>query len=56
MVMRKPVIDFIANQLAPSDLATVMYPLTPVDAHVTHNHQGVINTMENSRPQTTTSP
>jgi hypothetical protein len=28
------VMDFIANQLAPSDLATVMYPLTPVDAAV----------------------
>ena len=45
--MRKPVIDFIANQLAPSDLATVMYPLTPVDAAVlTRNHQGIINTVE----------
>jgi VWFA-related protein len=47
MVMRKPVIDFIANQLAPSDLATVMYPLTPVDAAVlTRNHQGIINAVE----------
>ena len=47
MVMKKPVIDFIANQLAPSDLVTVMYPLTPVDAAVlTRNHQGVINTVE----------
>ena len=45
--MRKPVIDFIANQLAPSDLATVMYPLTPVDAAVlTRNHQGIINAVE----------
>ena len=47
MSMKKPVIDFIANQLAPSDLATVMYPLTPVDAAVlTRNHQGIINTVE----------
>jgi VWFA-related protein len=47
MSMRKPVIDFIANQLAPSDLATVMYPLTPVDAAVlTRNHQGIINAVE----------
>jgi VWFA-related protein len=47
MAMRKPVIDFIANQLAPSDLATVMYPLTPVDAAVlTRNHQGIINAVE----------
>ena len=45
--MKKPVIDFIANQLAPGDLATVMYPLTPVDAAVlTRNHQGIINTIE----------
>ena len=45
--MRKPVIDFIANQLAPSDLVTVMYPLTPVDAAVlTRNHQGIINAVE----------
>ena len=47
MVMRKPVVEFIANQLAPSDLATVMYPLTPVDAAVlTRNHQGIINAVE----------
>jgi VWFA-related protein len=47
MSMRKPVMDFIANQLAPSDLITVMYPLTPVDAAVlTRNHQGVINAVE----------
>ena len=47
MVLKKPVIDFIANQLGPSDLATVMYPLTPLDAMVlTRNHQGIINTVE----------
>ena len=47
MSMKKPVIDFIANQLAPGDLATVMYPLTPVDAAVlTRNHQGIINAVE----------
>src|SRR6476620_3447351 len=32
MVLKKPVVDFIANQLGPGDLATVMYPLTPLDA------------------------
>ena len=32
MAVRKPVIDFIANQLAPNDLIGVMYPLTPIDA------------------------
>jgi VWFA-related protein len=47
MSMRKPVMDFIANQLAPNDLAGVMYPLTPLDAAViTRNHQGVINAVE----------
>ena len=47
MTMKKPVVEFIANQLAPNDLATVMYPLTPVDAAVlTRNHQGIINTVE----------
>ena len=47
MAMRKPVMDFIANQLAPSDLATVMYPLTPVDAAVlTRNHQSIINAID----------
>ena len=45
--VRKPVIDFINNQLSPSDLIAVMYPLTPIDAVVlTRNHQGVINTIE----------
>lgn len=47
MALKKPVVDFIANQLAPNDLATVMHPLTPVDAMVlTRNHQGIINTVE----------
>ena len=47
MAMRKPVIDFIVNQLSANDLATVMYPLTPVDAAVlTRNHQGIINAVE----------
>ena len=45
--VKKPVVDFIANQLAPGDLVGVMYPLTPVDAVVVNrNHQGVINTVE----------
>lgn len=47
MVLKKPVIDFIANQLGPSDLLGVMHPLTPIDgAVVTGNHQGVINAVE----------
>jgi VWFA-related protein len=47
MSVKKPVVDFIANQLAPGDLVGVMYPLTPVDAAVVNrNHQGVINAVE----------
>ena len=55
MSVKKPVVDFIANQLAPSDLVGVMYPLTPIDAAVlTRNHQGVINTVEKFRAASTT--
>jgi VWFA-related protein len=47
MSVKKPVVDFIANQLSPNDLISVMHPLTPTDAVVlSRNHQGVINTVE----------
>src|SRR5688500_18518454 len=47
MSVKRPVVEFIANQLAPGDLVGVMYPLTPIDAVlVNRNHQGVINTVE----------
>ena len=47
MSVRKPLMEFIANQLSPNDLVSVMYPLTPIDAvTLTRNHQGVINTIE----------
>ena len=47
MSVKKPVVEFIANQLAPGDLLGVMYPLTPIDAVVLNrNHQGVISTVE----------
>lgn len=47
MAMKKPVVDFISNQLSPSDLVGVMYPLTPLDAAVVNrNPQGVINAVE----------
>ena len=45
--VKKPVVEFIANQLAPGDLVGVMYPLTPIDAVlINRNHQGVMNTVE----------
>ena len=31
MAVRKPLIDFIQNQLAPADMVAIMYPLTPVN-------------------------
>lgn len=47
MAVRKPLIDFITTELAPNDLISVMYPLTPIDAvTLTRNHQGVINAIE----------
>jgi VWFA-related protein len=47
MSVRRPLVEFISNQLSPNDLIAVMYPLTPIDAVVlTRNHQGVINTIE----------
>jgi VWFA-related protein len=30
--VRRPLIDFVSNQLAPQDMVAVMYPLTPVGA------------------------
>ena len=47
MSVKRPVMEFIANQLAPGDLVGVMYPLTPIDAVlINRNHQGVSNTIE----------
>ena len=47
MAARKPVSEFIRNQLAPNDLVAVMYPLTPLDGVVlTRNHEGVIRAVE----------
>ncbi len=47
MSVKRPLEEFIANQLSPNDLIAVMYPLTPIDAVVlTRNHQSVINTID----------
>src|SRR6185295_1855966 len=32
LAVRKPLIDFVTNSLAPADMVAVMYPLTPVSA------------------------
>ena len=45
--VKRPLAEFIANQLAPGDLISVMHPLTPTDAvTLTRSHQGVINAVE----------
>lgn len=47
MSVKRPLVEFITNELAPNDLISVMYPLTPIDAvTLTRNHQGVINTIQ----------
>jgi VWFA-related protein len=47
MVVRKPLIDFIENQLAPADMVAIMYPLTPVTGLTfTRNHKALISAIE----------
>jgi VWFA-related protein len=47
MGVRKPLIDFIENQLAPADLVAIMYPLTPVtELSFTRNRRSLISAIE----------
>jgi VWFA-related protein len=47
MVVRKPLIDFVQNQLAPADMVAIMYPLTPVtDLTFTRNRDSLISAIE----------
>jgi len=47
MAVRKPIVDFIQNQLAPADLVAIMYPLTPVtDLNFTRDRKGLISAVE----------
>ncbi len=47
MVVRKPLIDFIENQLAPLDMVAIMYPLTPVTGLTfTRNRASLISAVE----------
>jgi VWFA-related protein len=47
MASRKPLIDFIENQLGPQDMVAVMYPMTPVTALTfTRNHDSLIQAIE----------
>jgi VWFA-related protein len=47
MASRKPMVEFIQNNLAPRDLVAVMYPMTPLDAvSLTRDHQSVVRALE----------
>jgi VWFA-related protein len=47
MAARKPIIEFIQNNLAPSDLVGIMYPLTPLsEVQLTRDHQAVMRAIE----------
>ncbi len=47
MVVRKPLIEFIENQLAPADMVAIMYPLTPVTGLTfTRNRASLVSAIE----------
>ena len=44
MVVKKPLIDFVQNDLGPQDMVAIMYPLTPVTAlSFTRDHASLID-------------
>jgi VWFA-related protein len=47
MFVRKPLIEFVQNALAPADMVAVMYPLTPVsDLTFTRNRDALVRAIE----------
>ena len=47
LAVRKPLIDFIQNQLAPADMVALMYPLTPVtDLMFSRDRAGLISAVD----------
>jgi VWFA-related protein len=47
MSVRKPLIDFVQNQLSPLDMVAVMYPLTPVDdINFSRNRDALISAID----------
>ncbi len=47
MSVRKPLVDFVQNQLGPNDMVAVMYPLTSVNAlSFTRNRKALISAIE----------
>ena len=46
--VKRSLVEFIQTQLRPSDMLTVMYPLTPVSAlQFTRNHESIISAINN---------
>jgi VWFA-related protein len=47
MSVRKPLIDFVQNQLGPADMVAIMYPLTSINAlSFTRNRKSLISAIE----------
>src|SRR3990170_3594742 len=47
MAVRKPLVDFIQNQLDPADMVAIMYPLTPVaDIHFSRDRNVLMGAIE----------
>ena len=47
MSVRRPLIDFIQNQLAPADMVAIMYPMTPInDITFTRNRTALVSAIE----------
>ena len=47
MSVRKPLIEFLQNQLAPADMVAIMYPLTPItDLRFSRDREGAVSAIE----------
>jgi VWFA-related protein len=47
LAVKKPLIDFIQNQLGPADMLAIMYPLTPIeDIRFSRDRDGAISAIE----------
>ena len=47
MSVRKPLIEFLQNQLAPADMVAIMYPLTPItDLRFSRNRESAVSAIE----------
>jgi VWFA-related protein len=47
LAVKKPLIDFIQNQLGPADMVAIMYPLTPIaDIHFSRDREAAISAID----------